>query len=69
MEDKRVRYSDEELQEFKEIILEKLARAKENLATLTEAFANDSNDISDTAPTFTLLEDRESHQPLIILFS
>ena len=42
MEDKRVRYSDEELQEFKEIILEKLARAKENLATLTEAFAQKS---------------------------
>lgn len=60
MEDKRVRYSDEELQEFKEIILEKLARAKENLATLTEAFANDSNDISDTAPTFKILEEGSS---------
>lgn len=58
MEDgKRVRYSDEELQEFKEIILDKLAKAKENLATLMEAFANDANDISDTAPTFKILEE------------
>lgn len=54
---KRVRYSDEELQEFKEIILDKLAKAKENLAMLTEAFANDANDISDTAPTFKILEE------------
>ena len=58
MEDsKRVRYSDEELQEYKEIILDKLAKAKENLAMLTEAFANDANDISDTAPTFKILEE------------
>ncbi len=56
-EGKRVRYSDEELQEFKEIILDKLAKAKENLAMLTEAFANDANDISDTAPTFKILEE------------
>ncbi|MBO5964217.1 MAG: TraR/DksA family transcriptional regulator, partial [Bacteroidales bacterium] len=60
MEEKRVRYSDEELQEFKEIILEKLAKAKENLAMLTEAFANDANDISDTAPTFKILEEGSS---------
>ena len=58
MEDsKRVRYSDEELQEFKEIILDKLAKAKENLAMLTEAFANDANDISETAPTVKILEE------------
>lgn len=56
-EGKRVRYSDEELQEFEEIILDKLAKAKENLAMLTEAFANDANDISDTAPTFKILEE------------
>ena len=56
-EGQRVRYSDEELQEFKEIILDKLAKAKENLAMLTEAFANDANDISDTAPTFKILEE------------
>jgi hypothetical protein len=53
----RVRYSDEELQEFKAIILEKLAIAKENLETLTEAFANNASDTSDTAPTFKVLEE------------
>ena len=30
----KVRYSDEELQEFKEMILEKVAKAKEEYATL-----------------------------------
>lgn len=60
MEDRRVRYSDEELQEFKEIILDKLAKAKENLAMLTEAFANNAEEINDTAPTFKVLEEGSS---------
>lgn len=50
-------YSAEELQEFKEIILQKLEKAEENLARLTEAVANDESDISDTAPTFKLMEE------------
>jgi RNA polymerase-binding transcription factor DksA len=50
-------YSTEELQEFKEIILQKLEKAEENLARLTEAVANDESDISDTAPTFKLMEE------------
>ena len=54
---KVMRYSDEELQEFKAIILEKLAKAKENLETLTEAFANNASEASDTAPTFKVLEE------------
>ena len=54
------RYSDGELQEFKEIILDKLQVAKENLAQLIEAFANDANDISDTSPTFKILEEGSS---------
>jgi RNA polymerase-binding transcription factor DksA len=54
------RYSDEELQEFREIILEKLQKAKENLSQLIEAFANDANDISDTSPTFKVLEEGSS---------
>jgi RNA polymerase-binding transcription factor DksA len=57
---KKVRYSDKELQEFKAIILEKLAKAKENLDTLTEAFANNASDTSDTAPTFKILEEGSS---------
>lgn len=53
----KTRYTDEELQEFKEIILAKLAKAHENLEILTEAFSNAENDISDTSPTFKVLEE------------
>jgi DnaK suppressor protein len=51
-------YSDEELQEFKEIILIKIEEAKRDLELLTEAFSNDSGqDINDTSPTFKILEE------------
>ncbi|HRS54389.1 MAG TPA: TraR/DksA C4-type zinc finger protein [Bacteroidales bacterium] len=59
----RTRYSDEELQEFKQIILAKLEKAKRDLALLTEAYTNaNDNDTSDTSPTFKVLE--EGHQVL-----
>ena len=52
------RYSDEELEEFKQIILEKLEKARRDLKMLTEAFANSNeHDISDTSPTFKVLEE------------
>ncbi|MGE5384192.1 MAG: TraR/DksA family transcriptional regulator [Omnitrophica WOR_2 bacterium] len=52
------RYSDEELEEFKQIILEKLENARRDLKMLTEAFANSNeHDISDTSPTFKVLEE------------
>lgn len=51
------RYTDEELQEFKEIILAKLEKARENLTILADAFSNDEHDISDTSPTFKVLEE------------
>jgi DnaK suppressor protein len=51
-------YSDEELQEFKVIILAKIEEAKRDLELLTEAFSNDSGqDINDTSPTFKILEE------------
>ena len=54
----KVRYSDEELQEFKEMILEKLAKAKEEYATLKAAVDHSSsNDTEDTSPSFKTLED------------
>ncbi|MBR5034113.1 MAG: TraR/DksA family transcriptional regulator [Bacteroidales bacterium] len=54
----KVRYSDEELQEFKEMILEKLAQAKEEYATLKAAVDHSSsNDTEDTSPSFKTLED------------
>ena len=59
----RKRYSDEELQEFKQIILDKLVKAKHDLELLTEAYTNlNDNDTNDTAPTFKILE--EGHQVL-----
>ena len=52
------KYSDEELEEFKQIILDKLEKARRDLKMLTEAFANSNeNDISDTSPTFKVLEE------------
>lgn len=48
-------YSAEELQEFKEIILEKMAEAKRNLEQLQAAIANEGLD--ETAPTFKTLEE------------
>lgn len=56
------RYSDEELNEFKVIIEEKLVQAKENLTMLLEAFSNDANDLGDTSPTFKVLEEGSSVQ-------
>ncbi len=56
--EEKTRYSKEELEEFRQIILEKLAKAKEDLALLTEAYTNDSgSDTNDTSPTFKVLEE------------
>lgn len=54
----KTRYSDSELQEFKEIILEKLRSAKEELASLTMALNHsNANGTDDTAGTYKTLED------------
>jgi RNA polymerase-binding transcription factor DksA len=52
------RYSDEELAEFKEIILEKLAKAKADLKLLKDTINHsDNNDTHDTSPTFKIMEE------------
>jgi len=57
-EKEKSRYSDEELEEFRLLIVEKLDKAKADLALLTEAFTGtNDNDISDTSPTFKVLEE------------
>lgn len=57
-EPKKTRYTDKELEEFKQIILDKLAKAREDLKLLTEAYTNNSeNDTNDTSPTFKVLEE------------
>ncbi len=56
-----VRYSDEELQEFKKIILDMLAKAKEEYNTLRAVVTHaSSNDIDDTAPTYKAMEEGAS---------
>ena len=53
----KVRYSDEELAEFKQIILDKLAAAQEQYGELRGQLANRNNGDRDTAPTYKNMED------------
>ena len=56
MAEERVRYSDNDLAEFKQVILKKLQQAKDDYELLRENIAND-NDTHDTSPTFKVLEE------------
>ena len=57
----KVRYSDEELQMFKELILQKLEIAKIEYQQLKAAVTHSSsNDTEDTSPTFKVLEEGAS---------
>jgi RNA polymerase-binding transcription factor DksA len=52
------RYSDKDLAEFKELILNKIQYAEEDLALIKSAFKNDSNNgTDDTSPTFKAFEE------------
>lgn len=54
----KTRYSDEKLQEFKEIILAKLAKAQQDYDMLKANVTNsEGNDTADTSPTFKILEE------------
>ena len=52
----KLRYSDAELQEFKELILDKLAKAQRDYEMLKSNIMN-ANDTADTSPTFKVLEE------------
>lgn len=53
MSEVKVKYSDEDLQEFKEIIQKKIERAKSDLALLQSSYKNGSdNGTDDTSPSF-----------------
>lgn len=55
---KKTRYSKEELEEFKEIIVKKLEKAQNDLELLTEAYTNiGTNDTTDTSPSFKVMEE------------
>lgn len=57
-EGKKTRYSDEELEEFRAIILNKLEKANADLKLLTEALSSgEVNGTDDTSPTFKVLEE------------
>ena len=54
----KTRYSDEELEEFREIINEKLTLAKRDYDQMMSALMNkDSNDVDDTSPTYKVMEE------------
>lgn len=54
----KTRYSDEELQEFKELILAKLEKAQHEYDMLRASLMNnEGNDVADTSPTFKVLEE------------
>ncbi len=54
----KTKYSDAELEEFRQIILKKLEDARKDLKMLTDAYTfNNENDTNDTSPTFKVLEE------------
>jgi DnaK suppressor protein len=54
----KTRYADEELEEFRTIILEKLDQARRDFDLLKSAITqSESNDTQDTSPTFKVLEE------------
>jgi len=56
-----VRYSDEELQEFKKLILKKLEQAQADYDFLKESIDHSNrNGTEDTSPTFKMLEEGSS---------
>ena len=55
---KKTRFTEEELEEFRQIIINKLDKARSDLKLLTEALSNeDENGTNDTSPTFKVLEE------------
>ena len=59
----KTRYNDEELEEFRQIILEKLALAKRDYDQMMDTLTNrDSNDVDDTSPTYKALEEGSETQ-------
>ena len=68
-----VRYSDKDLAEFKEIIIEKIKKAQHDLELIKSAYMNDHNNgTEDTSPTFKAFDEgsevmsKESNSQLAI---
>jgi RNA polymerase-binding transcription factor DksA len=59
----KTRYSDDELDEFKQIIDEKLALARRDYDQMMKVLMNeDGNDVDDTSPTYKILEEGSATQ-------
>ena len=58
MTENKVKYSDADLQEFREIIEAKIAAANEDLTLLRSSYMNNGNNgTEDTSPTFKAFEE------------
>jgi len=59
----KTRYTDTELEEFRQIIEEKLSLARRDYDQMMRVLMNqDSNDVDDTSPTYKALEEGSSSQ-------
>lgn len=56
----KTRYTDEELEEFRQLITEKLEKAKIEYDHYREMVAGEGNDVNDTSFTFKVLEEGAS---------
>ena len=64
----KTRYSDEELEEFRAIILEKLELARRDYKSMMRQLMNaDGNDVDDTSPTYKVLEEGSQTQSKEVL--
>lgn len=58
MAEERAKYSDADLQEFKQIIQAKIAKAENDLQLINQNFVNNQNNgTDDTSPTFKAFEE------------
>jgi RNA polymerase-binding transcription factor DksA len=58
MVEEKMRYSDADLAEFKELILKKIEKAQSDLELIKSAYMNDlNNGTDDTSPTFKAFEE------------
>ncbi len=58
MADEKLRYSDADLQEFRQLIQDKIDKAEKDLLLIKESFINDQNNgTDDTSPTFKAFEE------------
>ncbi|WP_298453999.1 TraR/DksA family transcriptional regulator [uncultured Prevotella sp.] len=59
----KTRYSDEELEEFRSIINDKLKLARRDYNQMMKTLMNaDGNDVDDTSPTYKILEEGSATQ-------